>query len=100
MWQTTFAFQPWHSALEFKRYMHRFIISFSRIEKLSGVKHPVYTHYDSLVRPLATWLLEKGVEIRTKSRVIDLDLSEIGDQLIVNGLHLCGGNKDEIIRVG
>ena len=25
MWATTFAFQPWHSALEFKRYLHRFI---------------------------------------------------------------------------
>ncbi len=25
MWQTTFAFQPWHSAVEFKRYLHRFI---------------------------------------------------------------------------
>nr|WP_271520915.1 oleate hydratase [Bradyrhizobium sp. CCBAU 53380] len=25
MWQTTFAFQPWHSALELKRYLHRFM---------------------------------------------------------------------------
>ncbi len=24
MWATTFAFQPWHSAVEFKRYLHRF----------------------------------------------------------------------------
>ena len=32
MWVTTFAFQPWHSAVEFKRYLHRFILEFSRIE--------------------------------------------------------------------
>ncbi|MDO4536339.1 MAG: oleate hydratase, partial [Clostridium perfringens] len=25
MWATTFAFQPWHSAFEFKRYAHAFI---------------------------------------------------------------------------
>ena len=100
MWQTTFAFQPWHSALEFKRYMHRFIISFSRIEKLSGVKHPVYTHYDSLVRPLTTWLMEKGVEIRTESQVTDFDLSEIDGQFIVKGLHVCCGKRDEVIGVG
>ena len=31
MWATTFAFQPWHSALEFKRYLHRFLLEFSRI---------------------------------------------------------------------
>ena len=32
MWVTTFAFQPWHSAVEFKRYLHRFMLEFSRIE--------------------------------------------------------------------
>ena len=32
VWVTTFAFQPWHSAIEFKRYLHRFILEFSRIE--------------------------------------------------------------------
>src|ERR1022692_1174392 len=31
MWSTTFAFQPWHSAVEFKRYMLRFLLEFSRI---------------------------------------------------------------------
>ncbi|MDU0959368.1 MAG: oleate hydratase, partial [Bradyrhizobium sp.] len=28
MWQTTFAFQPWHSAVELKRYLHRFMNEF------------------------------------------------------------------------
>ena len=34
MWQTTFAFQPWHSAVELKRYLHRFMNEFPRIETL------------------------------------------------------------------
>lgn len=38
MWQTTFAFQPWHSAVELKRYLHRFMNEFPRIETLGGVK--------------------------------------------------------------
>src|ERR1700720_3291032 len=37
MWATTFAFQPWHSAVEFKRYLHRFMKEFTRIETLAGV---------------------------------------------------------------
>jgi myosin-crossreactive antigen len=53
MWATTFAFQPWHSAVEFKRYLHRFMMEFSRIETLAGVRRTVYNQYDSLVRPLA-----------------------------------------------
>jgi oleate hydratase len=52
MWATTFAFQPWHSAVEFKRYLHRFMLEFSRIETLAGVKRTIYNQYDSLVLPL------------------------------------------------
>jgi oleate hydratase len=33
MWDTMFAFQPWHSAVEFKRYLHRFIHEFKRITR-------------------------------------------------------------------
>ena len=51
MWSTTFAFQPWHSAVEFKRYLHRFMLEFSRIETLAGVKRTIYNQYDSLVLP-------------------------------------------------
>lgn len=33
MWATTFAFQPWHSAVEFRRYLHRFMLEFSADRK-------------------------------------------------------------------
>jgi uncharacterized membrane protein HdeD (DUF308 family) len=36
MWATTFAFQPWHSAVEFKRYLHHFMMEFSRIAVENG----------------------------------------------------------------
>ena len=36
MWQTTFAFQPWHSAVELKRYLHRFLNEFPRIDTLGA----------------------------------------------------------------
>ena len=65
MWSTTFAFQPWHSAVEFKRYLHRFMKEFPRIETLAGVKRTVYNQYDSLVRPLQTWLAAQGVRLLT-----------------------------------
>lgn len=100
MWQTTFAFQPWHSALEFKRYMHRFIISFSRIEKLSGVKHPVYTHYDSLVRPLAAWLKAQRVNIETGCTVTDFDLAEVDGKLAVTALQIKTERQSHSISVG
>ncbi|ORZ34496.1 oleate hydratase [Catenaria anguillulae PL171] len=73
MWATTFAFQPWHSAIEFKRYLHRFAHEFPRIETLEGVDRTVYNQYDSLVLPLTTHLANLGVKFVTSTRVETLD---------------------------
>lgn len=73
MWATTFAFQPWHSAVEFKRYLHRFMMEFPRIETLGGVKRTVYNQYDSMVLPLQRWLQDRGVRFVTGCTVTDMD---------------------------
>ena len=73
MWVTTFAFQPWHSAVEFKRYLHRFMLEFTRIETLAGVKRTIFNQYDSLVRPLQSWLQAQGVASVPDCTVTSID---------------------------
>ncbi|MDB5653124.1 MAG: ohyA [Tardiphaga sp.] len=75
MWVTTFAFQPWHSAVELKRYMLRFVQEFPRIHTLAGVRRTPYNQYDSIVVPLMTWLKAQGVRFETGVRVTDLDFN-------------------------
>ncbi len=99
MWATTFAFQPWHSAVEFKRYLHRFMLEFSRIDTLAGVKRTVYNQYDSLVLPLQAWLEAQGVRLVTDCRVTDLDHKTDGGRFIVTGIHCTRQNKSEVIVV-
>ena len=86
MWATTFAFQPWHSAVEFKRYLHRFMKEFSRIETLAGVKRTIYNQYDSLVRPLEHWLTTQGVRFQKGSWVTDIDAAMVQGKLTVSRL--------------
>jgi len=74
MWCTTFAFQPWHSAVEFKRYLVRFTHMVSGFNTLSGIMRTVYNQFDSLVRPLRRWLEERGVQFTFDIRVSDVDL--------------------------
>ena len=100
LWQTTFAFQPWHSALEFKRYLHRFIRSFPRIEKLSGVKHPVLNHHDSFVRPLVSWLKAKGVRLEAGVTVTDLDITTAANgKISVTAIRLNRSGSHAVITV-
>lgn len=99
MWQTTFAFQPWHSTVEFKRYLHRFMNEFPRIETLAGVKRTVYNQYDSLVRPLVKWLTDHGVRFEPSTRVADIDLREEAGKLCVRALRTQGPAGEQTIAV-
>ncbi len=72
MWCTTFAFQPWHSAVEFKRYLARFVHMVDGFDRLRGIMRTAYNQYDSLVRPLRKWLDERGVRFELNTRVTDL----------------------------
>ncbi|HEY0465644.1 MAG TPA: oleate hydratase, partial [Polyangiaceae bacterium] len=97
LWATTFAFQPWHSAVEFKRYVHRFMLEFSRLETLGGVKRTIYNQYDSLVLPLERWLDAQGVHFIRNCTVTDLDHREVDGKFLVTGIHcLRSGGKDLI----
>lgn len=99
MWVTTFAFQPWHSAVEFKRYLHRFMLEFSRIETLGGVKRTIYNQYDSLILPLQTWLQAQGVHLVTDCKVTDFDHKIEDGKFIVTGILCLRKGKNEVIAV-
>jgi len=79
MWCATFAFQPWHSAVEFKRYLVRFTHMIAGFSTLSGIMRTVYNQYDSLVRPLRKWLEERGVRMVFDAQVTDLEFLHDAD---------------------
>ena len=81
-WRTMFAFEEWHSALEMKLYLHRFIHHIHGLPDLSTLKFTKYNQYESLVMPLYKWLLDHGVTFRFDTTVtdVDFDISAKGKQ--------------------
>jgi oleate hydratase len=72
-WRTMFAFEEWHSALEMKLYLHRFIHHIGGLPDFSALKFTKYNQYESLVLPLRTWLLDHGVVFQFSTEVTDVD---------------------------
>jgi oleate hydratase len=99
MWRTTFAFQNWHSAIELKRYMLRFMQEFPRIHTLAGVRRSAFNQYDSLVRPIEKWLTDQGVQFEYGTKVIDVDLAESDGQRIT-AIHCTRHGKEVSYAVG
>ena len=100
MWCTTFAFQPWHSAVEFKRYLLRFTHMVSGFNTLSGIMRTVYNQYDSMVRPLHKWLDERGVKFQLNTYVTDLKLHDHGGDRTVERIAYERSGQAGMITVG
>ena len=98
MWQTTFAFQPWSSAAELRRYMIRFMHEFPRIHTLAGVARTAYNQHDSIVKPMVDWLRGQGVQIILGARVADIlfDQNKKGENLATKIEYVQRGKKHTI----
>lgn len=71
-WRTMFAFEEWHSALEMKLYLHRFIHQIAGLPDFSTLKFTKYNQYESLVQPLVKWLQDHGVVFQYGTEVTDV----------------------------
>ncbi|GAB2922545.1 oleate hydratase [Streptomyces heilongjiangensis] len=99
LWCSTFALQPWHSAIEFRRHLKRFLHLLPEFATLSGVHRPRYNPYDSVVRPLTAWLLARGVTVHTGCRVVDVAFTPGHRDITVAALSLSRLGRDERIAV-
>lgn len=72
-WRTMFAFEEWHSALEMKLYLHRFIHHIQGLADFSTLKFTRYNQFESLVLPLVKWLQDHGVKFHYGIEVTDVD---------------------------
>lgn len=77
-WRTMFAFENWHSALEMKLYLRRFVHHIGGLPDFSALKFTRYNQYESLILPLKRYLEEAGVEFRFGVAVtnVEFDIRE------------------------
>ncbi|MFD9261267.1 oleate hydratase [Streptomyces sp. NPDC059538] len=98
MWCTTFAFEPWHSAIEFRRYLNRFVHLFKTFDTMSGIYRTRFNQYDSIVRPLQAWLRGNGVTFELNTTVTDAELAD-GDAITLTALTCTRDGATERIPV-
>ena len=101
MWRTMFAFQNWHSAIELRRYCLRFVQEFPKMHTLSGIRRTKHNQFDSIVRPLQRWLLDRGVDARFGTKVVDVDFDlTAAEARRVTRLHVVSEGTPQQIEIG
>src|SRR5699024_3755594 len=99
-WRTMFAFEEWHSALEMKLYLHRFVHHIGGLPDLSALKFTKYNQYESLVLPMYQWLVEQGVTFQFATQVTDIDFSFDGDRKQATRIHWIREGKQGGVDLG
>lgn len=68
-WSTMFAFEPWASAAEMRRYLMRFVHHVGTLPNMSSLKFTKYNQYESLIKPMVKYLEDRGVSFQFNTTV-------------------------------
>lgn len=64
MISTMYLFKPWHSAVEFRRYLHRFLHEVPNMESMKGIEYMPMNDFDAAIVPMVNYLKEQGVDFQ------------------------------------
>lgn len=92
-WSSMFAFEKWHSAIEMRRYVLRFIHHINGLPDLSALKFTKYNQYESLVLPLVNYLESHGVKFEYNTVVKNVKVEKNGKEIIAKQLILEVGGE-------
>ncbi len=72
-WRTMFAFENWHSALEMKLYLKRYIHHIGGLPDFTALRFTRYNQYESMILPMVKYLEGYGVQFHYNTKVTDVE---------------------------
>ncbi len=72
-WRTMFAFENWHSALEMKRYIKRYIHHIGGLPDFTALRFTKYNQYESMILPMVRYLENAGVVFHYNTKVVNVE---------------------------
>ncbi|KAJ6035832.1 hypothetical protein N7540_000111 [Penicillium herquei] len=110
VWSAQFGFQPWHSALEFRRAVRQYISQYHSLRILNSLDISGYYQFESIILPVYLYLQSLDVDFHFDTKVTDIiTTAQNGHQrisklqVIENGFHITeeiGANDLVIMMIG
>ena len=82
-WRTMFAFENWHSALEMKLYIQRYIHHIGGLPDFTALRFTKYNQYESMILPMVKYLESHNVQFHYGVQVcnVEFDCADPGHKL-------------------
>ena len=78
-WRTMFAFENWHSALEMKLYIQRYIHHIGGLPDFTALRFTKYNQYESMILPMIKYLEKANVKFEFGTKVLNVKFRSTGD---------------------
>jgi len=98
-WASMFGFETWHSAIEYQRYLRRFIHEAGRDDPENAKVSTTYNQYDSQILPLVKWLKAQGVVFHMGCRVDDMDFEAARTEIAVSKIRYTQAGEEKEISI-
>lgn len=98
-WRTMFAFENWHSALEMKLYIQRFIHHIGGLPDFSALKFTKYNQYESLILPMVKYLEAHNVDFQYDIQVQNVIFDITPEKKVAKQIVAVRSGKEEIINL-
>ena len=98
-WATMFAFEPWASAMEMRRYIMRFVHHTGTLADLTSLRFTKYNQYESLIRPLVKFLEDRGVHFHYEARVDNILVDGAKGEKTARTMVMTVGDKRETVEL-
>jgi len=98
-WCTMFAFEPWASAMEMRRYCLRFIHHIGTLSNLSSLRFTKYNQYKSLILLTVIYLESQGVRFQYNTQVNNILVNRVGDKKVATKMEFVVDGKNESINL-
>lgn len=96
-WRTMFAFENWHSALEMKLYIKRFIHHIGGMPDFTAVRFTKFNQYESLIQPLVKYLEDHNVQFHYGTNVKNIIFDTKTDKKVATRIEITRDNNEEHI---
>ena len=99
-WRTMFAFENWHSALEMKLYIRRFIHHVGGLPDFRALRFTRYNQYESMILPMIDYLEKHGLQFHYNTQVVNVIFDTSDDRKRAVKIDLLADGESHSVLLG
>ncbi len=96
-WRTMFAFENWHSALEMKRYIKRYIHHIGGLPDFKALRFTKYNQYESMIIPMIKYLESYNVQFHYNTKVVNVEFEITPEEKLAKRIELLVNDKTNYV---